>query len=334
MKRGERFLVTGGCGFIGSHLCERLLADGCGVIVIDDLSTGCHDNVAHLESHPQFELVIGSVLDEDLVCESVKQSDAVFHLASAVGVKLIMDRPVRTIETIFLGTDTVFRFANRYRKPVLLTSTSEVYGKSVAVPFDEEGDRVAGPTHKHRWSYACAKALDEFLALAYWKESHLPVIVARLFNTVGPRQTGQYGMVIPSFIDSALTGDHIEVYGDGSQTRCFAHVLDTVDALTRLMRCPAARGEVVNIGSQEEISILDLAHRIKRELRSDSQIRFLSYDAAYGSGFEEMKRRVPSIEKARRLVGWEPQYNLERIIRDVAEWKQPAEQQTVLHDAG
>lgn len=334
MKRGERYLVTGGCGFIGSHLCERLLADGCGVIVIDDLSTGCHENVAHLESHPQFELVIGSVLDEDLVCESVKQSDGVFHLASAVGVKLIMDRPVRTIETIFLGTDTVFRFANRYRKPVLLTSTSEVYGKSVAVPFDEEGDRVAGPTHKHRWSYACAKALDEFLALAYWKESHLPVIVARLFNTVGPRQTGQYGMVIPNFIESALAGDPIEVYGDGSQTRCFAHVLDTVEALIRLMRCPAARGEVVNIGSQEEISILDLAHRIKRELRSDSQIRFLSYEVAYGSGFEEMQRRVPSIEKVGRLVDWEPQYNLERIIRDVAEWKQPAVQQTVFHDAG
>lgn len=314
-----RCLVTGGCGFIGSHLTDRLLADGHSVIILDDLSTGSYRNIAHLEPHPALKLIIGSVLDEDLVCEAIHDCDFVFHLASAVGVKLIMEKPVHTITTIFRGTDVVLQFAARYRKRVLLASTSEVYGKSENVPFEEDGDRLEGPTSKHRWAYACAKALDEFLALAHWKESRLPVIVVRLFNTVGPRQTGQYGMVVPTFVSRALLNEPLVIHGDGTQTRCFAHVLDVVEALTALMHRPEAYGQVINVGSDREVTIRELAERVLKVTGSRSEIRYLPYAAAYGEGFEDMRRRVPSLKKLLRLVGKVPERSLDEIIRDVAE---------------
>lgn len=311
------YLITGGCGFIGSHLADHALGAGHRVTVLDNLSTGRYQNVAHLEGRPGFQLVIGSVLEPDLVAELVRPCDGIFHLASAVGVKLIMERPVETIETIFQGTDTVLRVASRYRKQLLLTSTSEVYGKSTDVPFREDGDRLEGPTDRHRWAYACAKALDEFLALAHWKEARLPVVVTRLFNTVGPRQTGQYGMVVPNFVRKALAGEPIQVFGDGSQKRCFAHVLDVVGALLQLLECPRAAGQVVNVGSQEEVSIRELAERVKTLTGSGSAIRFVPYEAVFGEGFEDMTRRVPAIQKIQELIGWQPRRTLEVILRDV-----------------
>ncbi|MCL4852614.1 MAG: GDP-mannose 4,6-dehydratase [Bryobacteraceae bacterium] len=312
-----RYLITGGCGFIGSHLADHLVKTGHHVVALDNLSTGRYQNIEHLDSHPHFQLIIGSVLDQDLVAETMRGCDGVFHLASAVGVKLIMEQPVATIETIFQGTDTVLRIASRYRKQVLITSTSEVYGKSSDVPFKEDGDRLEGPTDKQRWAYACAKALDEFLALAHWKEARLPVVVVRLFNTVGPRQTGQYGMVIPTFIRRALDGLPIEVHGDGQQSRCFGHVLDVVEALASLMHCQDALGQVVNIGSQDEVSILELAERVKSLVGSSSEIRLIPYSQAYGEGFEDMLRRQPDIGKVRRLIGWTPRRGLDQILRDV-----------------
>ena len=313
-----RYLITGGCGFIGSHLAEKLIAGGHQVTVLDDLSTGKISNVRGIEKHPDFRILIGSVTDETLVHEAVTQCDVVYHLASAVGVRLIMEKPIETIDTIVTGTQVVLRLANRYRKPTLLTSTSEVYGKSSSVPFQEDGDRLEGPTTKHRWAYACAKALDEFLAMAYWKTSSLPVTVVRLFNTVGPRQTGQYGMVIPNFVRQAQLNKTIQVYGDGAQSRCFCHVSDVVNALVALTDCQPAFGEVINIGSTEEISITALAQRIVSELKSQSQIEHVPYEQVFGEGFEDMHRRLPSIEKAKRLVGWTPQKSLSDIIRDVA----------------
>ncbi len=256
-----RYLVTGGAGFIGSHLAERLIDDGHSVLVLDDLSTGRYENVAGLEGREGFELRVASVTDPASVEPCVTECRAVFHLASAVGVQLVVDQPVRTIETIVNGTDVILRACSRYRRPVLLTSTSEVYGKSSKIPFAEGDDCVMGPTTTRRWAYACAKALDEFLALAHWHEARLPVVVARLFNTVGPRQTGRYGMVIPRFVRQALAGEPLTVYGDGQQSRCFAHVADVVGALVALMREPKARGEVFNIGNQEEVTILELAER-------------------------------------------------------------------------
>jgi UDP-glucose 4-epimerase len=312
-----KYLITGGCGFVGSHLADYLVAAGYNVLALDNLATGSYHNIAHLDGNPRFEFLFGSVLDPDVVAEAVHGCDGVFHLASAVGVKLIMERPVETIETIFQGTDTVLRFAARYRKRVLITSTSEVYGKSDAVPFREDGDRLEGPTTKHRWAYACAKALDEFLVLAHWKQSRLPVIVARLFNTVGPRQTGQYGMVIPTFIRRALANEPIEVHGDGLQRRCFAHVLDVVEALGALMHCSRAFGEVVNIGSQEEVTILNLATRIKNLTGSQSELRLIPYSAAYGEGFEDMQRRVPALDKVWDLIRWRPRRQLDEILRDM-----------------
>lgn len=312
------YLITGGCGFIGSHLAESLLVSGHEVTVIDDLSTGKISNVAHLESNPKFHLLIGNVTDMDLVHEGVRNTSAVFHLASAVGVKLIMERPVETIDTIVAGTQNVLQQANRYRKPVLVTSTSEVYGKSTEVPFEEDGDRLAGPTTKHRWAYACAKALDEFMAMAYWRSSSLPVVIVRLFNTVGPKQTGQYGMVIPNFVQKALTNEPLEVHGNGEQSRCFCHVADVVRGLVGLMGKQSARGQVVNLGSEEEISINDLAQRVIDVTGSKSEIKVMPYEKVYGEGFEDMQRRVPSIKKAGRLIGWTPHLTLNEILEDVA----------------
>jgi UDP-glucose 4-epimerase len=314
------YLVTGGAGFIGGHLCERLIAGGHEVTILDDLSTGRYENVAGLDGNPKLRLVIDSVTHDRLVEDLVRGCDAVFHLASAVGVKLIMDRPVHVIETIFQGTDCVLRMASRYRKKVLLTSSSEVYGKSDQVPFDEDGDRLEGPTSKHRWAYACAKALDEFLALAHWKETRLPVVCVRLFNTVGPRQTGRYGMVVPRFVQAALCGEPIVVYGDGRQTRSFCHVLDVVDALIALMNCRAAEGKVVNVGSDQEVSIEELARRIVSVLGSSSAIRHVPYEQVYGGDFEDMQRRVPSLRRIGQLIGWRPTRDLDGILRDVADY--------------
>jgi UDP-glucose 4-epimerase len=314
-----KYLITGGCGFIGSHLAEKLLATGHQVVLLDNLSTGRYENVAHLESHPRAQLIIGSVLEHDLVADAVRTCDGVFHLAAAVGVRLIMERPVETIETIFQGTDVVLRYASRYRKQVLLTSTSEVYGKSTDVPFREDGDRLEGPTDKHRWAYATAKALDEFLALAHYKQSRLPVIVTRLFNTVGPRQTGQYGMVLPTFVRRALADEPLLVHGDGTQTRCFAHVLDVVEALTGLMHHPKAQGQVVNVGSEQEVSILDLAHKVVQRTRSRSEVRLVPYTEVYGGGFEDMHRRIPSLKKIWELIRWAPRRDLDTILADVIE---------------
>ncbi len=313
-----RTLITGGCGFIGSHLAEALVAAGDDVTVLDDLSTGRIENIASMEGNSRLRTLIGSVTDEALVHEAVKECDQVYHLASAVGVRLIMDKPVETIDTIVTGTQHVLKQANRYRKPVLLTSTSEVYGKSTAVPFDEDGDRLAGPTTKHRWAYACAKALDEFLAMAYWKSTRLPVVIVRLFNTVGPRQTGQYGMVVPNFVRQALAGEPLQVHGDGAQSRCFCHVSDVVRGLTGLMNCAPARGQVINLGATEEITILELARRVVAQTGSRSEIRPIAYDEVFGEGFEDMQRRVPSIAKAMRLIHWQPQHSLRDIIADVA----------------
>ena len=316
-----RYLITGGAGFIGGFLAERLIATGSHVTVLDDLSTGQYRNVAGLEGHERFQLVIDTVRHEGLLEDLVRQCDAVFHLASAVGVQLIMQRPVHVIESIFHGTDCVLRVASRFRKKVLLTSSSEVYGKSVDVPFSEDGDRLEGPTSKHRWAYACAKALDEFLALAHWKETRLPVVCVRLFNTVGPRQTGQYGMVIPRFVQSALAGEPLTVYGDGKQTRCFCHVADVVEALVGLMESKEANGKVVNVGGAEEIAIRALAERIITLLESRSTIRGVPYEEAYGEGFEDMPRRVPNVDRVHGLIGWRAQRDLDSIIRDVAEFQ-------------
>lgn len=315
-----RYLVTGGCGFVGSHLADHLIAAGDDVVALDNLSTGGYRNVAHLDGNPRFRMLIGSVLDSGLVLEAVRDCDAVFHLASAVGVRLIMEQPTQTIQTIFQGTDNVLNHARRYRKPVLITSTSEVYGKSADVPFREDGDRLEGPTNKHRWAYACAKALDEFLALAHWKETRLPVVVARLFNTVGPRQSGQYGMVVPLFVRAALAGEPLTVHGDGSQTRCFGHVADIVDGIARLLKSPRAYGEVVNLGSTEEVSVRDLASRVVELTGGRSSIRYVTHESVYGKDFEDMQRRVPSITKARELIGWQPKRNLDDILRDVIEY--------------
>lgn len=316
--RNRNALITGGAGFVGSHLAERLLDDGFRITIIDDLSTGVHANVAHLERRPDVTLIIDTVFNEPLVSELVRWSDVVFHLASAVGVKLIMERPVHTIETIFGGTEIVLRHCSRFRKPVLVTSTSEVYGKGTAIPFREEDDRLTGATTKHRWAYACAKSLDEFLALAHHRETSLPVSVVRLFNTVGPRQTGQYGMVVPRFVEAALKDKPIEVHGDGQQRRCFAHVKDIVEGLASLLQEPACFGRVVNLGNDQEISILGLAQRVIELTGSGSEIELVPYEEVYGSGFEDMQRRVPCLEKARRMIDFRPTRDLDAIIQDVA----------------
>ena len=310
-------LITGGAGFIGSTLCRMLLEQGDDVIVLDDLSTGTYENLEDMDDGRRMRLIVENVNNATITDACVKEADRVFHLASAVGVRLIIDQPVKTLESIVGGTETVLKSCARYRRPFLLTSTSEVYGKGSKVPFCEEDDTVMGPTSKRRWSYASAKMLDEFYALAHWVETRLPVVITRLFNTVGPRQTGQYGMVIPSFVRQALRGQPITVYGDGQQSRCFAHVQDVAGALVKLMAEPKARGKVVNIGNDSEITIYDLAKRVKELTGSKSEIELIPYEKAYGEGFDDMRRRVPSLKRAEELVGYKPTKSLDDILNDV-----------------
>jgi UDP-glucose 4-epimerase len=314
-----RVLITGGAGFVGSHLSEALLERGDEVAVLDNLSTGSIDNIAHLKSHPRFRYTIDAVENEPLLAELIDAADVVVHLAAAVGVKLIVEQPVHTIETNVHGTEVVLRHANKKKKLVLIASTSEVYGKSMAIPFREDADLVLGPTSKHRWAYACSKLIDEFLALAYWKERKLPVIIVRLFNTVGPRQTGQYGMVIPNFVRQALAGQPITVFGDGTQSRSFTYVGDVVRAMVALIDERRAIGQVFNIGNGAEITINDLAARIKALTGSSSDIVRIPYDQAYESGFEDMPRRVPDISRIAALVGYTPTVELDEILERVIE---------------
>jgi len=315
-----RCLITGGAGFIGSHLAEELLSRGDSVHVLDDLSTGAMENIRHLKQHATFSYTIESAASASIVAELVDEADVVYHLAAAVGVELIVDSPVRTIETNVHCTEIVLAQANKKKKPVFIASTSEVYGKSDDLPFREDGDLLLGPTTTGRWSYACSKAIDEYLALAYWKERSLPVVIGRLFNTVGPRQTGRYGMVVPTFVRQALAGEPITVHGDGSQRRCFCHVKDVVHALADLMEIEQAVGEVFNIGSNDEISILELAERVRGACASESQIRLLAYDEAYEAGFEDMRRRIPDTAKIADTLGWHPSRTLDGILADVVEF--------------
>jgi UDP-glucose 4-epimerase len=312
-----RHLITGGAGFIGSHLCDELLARGDEVHVLDDLSTGSIENIRHLKGRPGFDYTIESLNNTAIVAELVDDADVVYHLAAAVGVQLIVESPVRTIETNVHCTEIVLAQASKKKKPVFVASTSEVYGKSRDLPYREDGDLMLGPTVRGRWSYACSKALDEFLAIAHWKERKLPTVVGRLFNTVGPRQTGRYGMVIPNFVRQALADEALTVFGDGTQSRCFCHVSDVVRAVADLMRRDDAYGEVFNIGSDEEISMLDLAREVKRMTESKSEITIVPYEEAYEPGFEDMQRRVPDTSKIRSLLGWHPTKSLAEILSDV-----------------
>jgi UDP-glucose 4-epimerase len=315
-----RALITGGAGFIGSHLAEAMLDLGDSVFVLDNLSTGSMENIVHLKGRAGFEYFIDSVENEGLLAELVDRADVVFHFAAAVGVKLIVEQPVRTIETNVHGTEIVLKHANKKKKLVVIASTSEVYGKSEDVPFREDSDLVMGPTPKHRWAYACSKAIDEFLALAYWKERQLPVIVVRLFNTVGPRQTGQYGMVIPNFVRQALAGEPITVFGDGTQSRSFTHVADVIQALLKLVREPRAIGQVINVGNTGEISMLKLAERVRELSDSKSPIKLVPYDEAYESGFEDMPRRVPDLSKLMALISYKPRFTLDDILSQVIDY--------------
>ncbi len=312
-----RALITGGAGFIGSHLAEALLAEGHEVDVIDNLSTGSIRNVGHLKANARFNYVIDTLTNEPLLAELIDRNDVIFHFAAAVGVKLIVEQPVHTIETNVHGTEVVLKHANKKKKKVVIASTSEVYGKSVDVPFREDADLVMGATAKHRWAYACSKAIDEFLALAYYKERDLPVIIVRFFNTVGPRQTGQYGMVLPSFVRQALSGEPITVFGDGTQSRSFTYVGDVVDCLLKLVKEPRAVGQVFNIGNSHEVTILQLAELVKSLTGSSSTIEFIPYDKAYEAGFEDMPRRVPDLTKVTQLVGYEPKVQLNEIVTRV-----------------
>jgi UDP-glucose 4-epimerase len=319
-SRDMHALITGGAGFIGSHLSEALLDQGHQVTVLDNLSTGAVDNIAHLKTRAGFRYFIDAVENEPLLAELVDDGDAIVHLAAAVGVKKIVEEPVRTIETNVHGTEVVLRHANKKKKLVVIASTSEVYGKSTAVPFHEDADLVLGPTPKHRWAYACSKAIDEFLALAYWKEKKLPVIIVRFFNTVGPRQTGRYGMVIPTFVRQALAGHPITVFGDGTQSRSFTYVGDVVDGVIRLLDEPRAVGQVFNIGNPDEITILDLARRVRELTGSHSEIVLIPYDEAYEAGFEDMPRRVPDLHKIHALIGYTPKVPLDEILTRVIDY--------------
>jgi UDP-glucose 4-epimerase len=312
-----RALITGGAGFIGSHLAEELLRRGYEVLIIDDLSTGSIENIEHLRSQVGFHYVIDTVMNRPLLAETVDQCDTIFHLAAAVGVRLIVESPVRTIETNVRATELVLELAAKKRKKVLITSTSEVYGKSQNLPFSEEDDLLIGPPDKGRWSYACSKAIDEFLALAYWREKKLPTIVVRLFNTIGPRQTGHYGMVVPTFVRQALAGEPLTVFGDGTQSRCFGWVGDIVDALIALSEHPDAIGKVFNIGHNQEVTIRELAERVISLTHSRSSIRMIPYDQAYEAGFEDMHRRIPSLERIQKLIGYKPTRTLEQILEAI-----------------
>ncbi len=314
-----RILITGGAGFVGSHLADELLGRGHRIHVLDDLSTGAIDNIRHLKDNPSFEYTIEGCHNAPVVGELVDSADVVYHLAAAVGVELIVESPVRTIENNVHTTEVVLSAASKKKKPVFVASTSEVYGKSTALPFREDGDLVMGPTFKGRWSYACSKAIDEFLALAYYKERGLPTVIGRLFNTVGPRQTGRYGMVVPNFVGQALAGEPITVFGDGSQSRCFCHVHDIVQALAGLMERDDLYGEVFNIGSRSEITIRALASKVRDLVGSEAPIRYVPYEEAYEEGFEDMQRRVPDTQKIEGALGWEPTKSLEDIVLDVKE---------------
>ena len=324
-----RYLITGGAGFIGSHLAEGLLGRGDHVTVIDDLSTGSIRNIQHLKGDPRFSYVIGSVENAPLTAELVDAADQVFHLAAAVGVKLVVESPVRTIETNVKTTEIVLAAACKKRKKVFVASTSEVYGKSTDVPFREDGDLVLGPTERGRWSYACSKAIDEFLAIAYWRERHCPTLIGRCFNTVGPRQTGHYGMVVPRFVKQALSNEALTVYGDGQQSRCFTHVSDAVRAMIALMDADLTVGEVYNVGSEQEIRIADLAERIRVLTDSESEIGFTPYEQVYGENFEDMPRRVPSLEKINKAIGFEPQIGLDETLQSVIDYERSVEPQLV-----
>jgi UDP-glucose 4-epimerase len=314
-----RYLITGGAGFIGSHLSEELLRKGHEVFAVDDLSTGSIENIRHLKGNDRYHYTIDSCGNVPMMAELVDSCDRIFHLAAAVGVKLIVESPVRTIETNVHLTEVMLTLANKKKRPILVASTSEVYGKSDQFPFREDGDLVLGATHKGRWSYACSKAIDEFLALAYWKERKLPAVVARLFNTVGPRQTGQYGMVIPNFVRQALAGAPLTVYGDGQQSRCFGHVSDVVKGLAGLLESDRCFGQVFNIGNTTEITIRDLARQVRERCGSRSEIVNIPYEEAYEQGFEDMRRRVPDISKIKAAIGWEPTLSLDQILKDVIE---------------
>ena len=315
-----RYLITGGAGFIGSHLAERMLAEGHSVMIIDDLSTGSIRNIQHLKGKPGFDYVIESIFNRSLLAELIDDCDTVFHMGAAVGVKLIVESPVRTIETNVRGTEGVLEFANKKKKKVVITSTSEVYGKASKIPFSEDDDLVMGPTIKGRWSYACSKAIDEFLALAYWREFKLPTVVVRLFNTMGPRQSGHYGMVVPRFIGQALSGKNLTVYGNGKQSRCFTYDSDAVEWLLRLATNEEARGNVFNVGNPEEITIEDLAARIIELTGAKVGIEYVPYEKAYEEGFEDMDRRVPDIRKVVAATGYSPQVDLDRALRLTRDW--------------
>jgi UDP-glucose 4-epimerase len=335
-------LITGGAGFIGSHLAEALLERGHRVTIIDDLSTGRFDNIAHLADHPRFHFAIESITNEVVMDRLVSECSLIFHLAAAVGVQLIVESPVHTIETNIMGTEAVLKAALRYRAKVLIASTSEVYGKGNAIPFREDDDVVLGPTSRSRWSYAASKMVDEFLALAYYREQGLPIVVFRLFNTVGPRQTGRYGMVIPRFVEQALREEPLSVYGDGGQSRCFLHVHDAVEAILALSENAAATGQVFNVGSVEEVSIYDLARLVldlvniqegapsypsREKNASPSQkngdIVFIPYEQAYAEGFDDMRRRVPDISRIRELTGWEPRHTLKQTLEEIIAYMRP-----------
>lgn len=310
-------LVTGGAGFIGSHLCEKLLGLGAQVTALDDFSTGRLQNVAHLDGHPGFHLVTGTILNEGLLDKLVERVEGIFHLAAAVGVQLIVNNPLKSLTTNIRGSEIVLEMAHRYRRKVLITSTSEIYGKNANGPLKEDEDRILGSPLKSRWAYSTSKAVDEILAYTYWREKGIPTVIVRLFNTVGPRQTGAYGMVIPRFVQQALCGEPLTVYGDGKQSRCFLHVQDAVDAMIRLMELPEAAGEAFNLGSQEEISIEELAKLVIELTGSTSSISLIPYDEAYEEGFEDMQRRVPDIAKANRFVGFSPTMKLRDIVGSV-----------------
>jgi UDP-glucose 4-epimerase len=315
-----KIFITGGAGFIGSHLAERLLNDGHTISVLDNLSTGKLSNIVTFKKNPNFFYTIDTILNRKIMEQEIKECDQVYHLAAAVGVKYIIDNPLLSLQTNIIGTENVLELANKYKKKVLIASTSEIYGKSENVPFKEQDDRILGSTHISRWSYSSAKAIDEFLALAYYREKKLPVVIVRCFNTVGPRQTGQYGMVLPKFVKNALLNHPLTIFGDGKQSRCFADVNDVVSGMIKLMNEKKAEGDIFNIGSVEEITIEELAQTVKKMTGSKSKIEYIKYDDAYEEGFEDMRRRIPDLSKIKRVIGYEPKYKLKDILDRVIKY--------------